>query len=74
MADWIAAPQATASSGLSEAFGLSPKTSSTSSRTAGMRVEPPTSNTSESSSGAMPASFMAVRQGGRSAFRIGAMS
>ena len=60
---WIAAPTATASSGLTSLRGSLPKNSRTTSCTFGMRVWPPTRITSSMSFVVMPASFSAVRQG-----------
>ena len=56
---WIAAPKATASSGLTDSFGVWPVSFLTSSLTAGIRVEPPTKITSSMSSFVKPASFKA---------------
>ncbi|MCG3203322.1 MAG: hypothetical protein NFCOHLIN_03274 [Gammaproteobacteria bacterium] len=60
---WIAAPTATASSGLTSLRGSLPKRLRTTSCTLGMRVWPPTRITSSISEGAIPASFMATLQG-----------
>ena len=60
---WIAAPTATASSGLTSRRGSLPKNSLTLSCTLGMRVIPPTMITSSMSPTDTPASLMAVRQG-----------
>ena len=60
---WIAAPTATASSGLTSLRGSLPKNSLTFSCTLGMRVMPPTRITSSISPTATPASLIAVRQG-----------
>ena len=60
---WIAAPKATASSGLTDWFGLWPVSASTASCTAGIRVEPPTKITSSMSALVKPASFKALRTG-----------
>ena len=60
---WIAAPTATASSGLTSLRGSLPKNSLTLSCTFGMRVMPPTRITSSMSVTVTPASLMAVRHG-----------
>ena len=62
-APWIAAPAATASSGLTSLRGALPNNCSTASCTLGIRVCPPTRITSSMSAAVMPASFIAVRQG-----------
>ena len=56
VAAWMAAPQATHSSGLMELEGRLPVSARTCSCTAGMRVEPPTSSTWSSSAALTPAS------------------
>ena len=60
---WIAAPIATASSGLTSFLGSTPKNDFTSSCTFGIRVCPPTKITSLISLVDKPASFNAVLQG-----------
>ena len=60
---WIAAPTATASSGLTSLRGSLPKNSLTASCTFGMRVWPPTRITSWTSETFRPASLIAVRHG-----------
>ncbi len=60
---WIAAPTATASSGLTSLRGSLPKNSRTLSTTFGMRVMPPTRITSWMSVSFTPASLTATRQG-----------
>jgi hypothetical protein len=60
---WIAAPIATASSGLTSLRGSLPKKSLTAFCTSGMRVWPPTRMTSSTSLIDSPASFSATRQG-----------
>eukprot|EP01085_Mycamoeba_gemmipara_P005193 Mycagemm_TRINITY_DN10174_c0_g2::TRINITY_DN10174_c0_g2_i1::g.5193::m.5193 type:complete len:159 gc:universal TRINITY_DN10174_c0_g2_i1:1290-814(-) len=60
---WIAAPTATASSGLTFLEGFLPKNFSTSSCTLGIRVEPPTRITSLISLLVYPAFFIALLQG-----------
>ena len=62
-APWIAAPTATASSGLTSLRGALPNSFSTSSWTLGIRVCPPTRITSSISAAVTPASFIAMRQG-----------
>ena len=62
-APWIAAPAATASSGLMSLRGALPKNFSTASCTMGMRVCPPTSITSSMSLTDKPASLSAISQG-----------
>mmetsp|Transcript_1470 Transcript_1470/g.3970 ORF Transcript_1470/g.3970 Transcript_1470/m.3970 type:complete len:269 (-) Transcript_1470:936-1742(-) len=60
---WMAAPIATASSGLTALLGSLPYTDRTISLTFGMRVMPPTSSTSSISPGFTPASLLAFSQG-----------
>ena len=60
---WIAAPTATASSGLTSLRGSLPKKSFTAFCTSGMRVWPPTRITSSTSLIERPASLSAMRQG-----------
>ena len=60
---WIAAPTATASSGLTSLRGSRPKNSFTLSCTLGIRVMPPTRMTSPMSASEMPESLIATRQG-----------
>ena len=60
---WIAAPTATASSGLTSLRGSLPKNCLTVSCTFGMRVWPPTRITSLMSSSLTPASLIAIRHG-----------
>ena len=60
---WIAAPTATASSGLTSLRGSLPKNSFTLSCTFGIRVWPPTRMTSPSSESFSPASLIAIRHG-----------
>ena len=60
---WIAAPKATASSGLTDSFGVWPVSALTASLTAGIRVEPPTKITSSMSAFVKPASYKALRTG-----------
>ena len=60
---WIAAPTATASSGLTSLRGSLPKNSFTFSCTLGMRVMPPTRITSSMSETFTPASLTAMRHG-----------
>ena len=60
---WIAAPTATASSGLTSLRGSLPKKSFTTFCTSGMRVWPPTRITSATSLIDRPASLSAMRQG-----------
>ncbi len=60
---WIAAPSATASSGLTSLRGSLPKNSVTACCTFGMRVWPPTRITSPMSLERRPASFSAMRHG-----------
>ncbi len=60
---WIAAPMATASSGLTSLRGSLPNSSRTLSTTFGMRVWPPTRITSSMSESLTPASLIAMRQG-----------
>ncbi len=60
---WMAAPTATASSGLTSLRGSLPKSSRTVSITFGMRVWPPTRITSSISESLTPASLMAMRHG-----------
>ena len=59
----IAAPKATASSGLTLRLGSLPNTPLTFSRTAGIRLIPPTTITSSISLAVKPASFNACLQG-----------
>ena len=60
---WMAAPMATASSGLTLRLGSLPKTCFTFSCTAGMRLIPPTMMTSSMESVDRPESVIACRQG-----------
>src|SRR5450759_3932985 len=60
---WMAAPTATASSGLTSLRGSLPKNSLTLSCTFGMRVWPPTRITSSISESLMPASLTAISHG-----------
>ena len=60
---WMAAPTATASSGLTSLRGSLPNNSFTLSCTLGMRVMPPTKMTSWMSDTLTPASLIAMRQG-----------
>ena len=62
-APWIAAPAATASSGLTSLRGAFPNNASTASCTLGILVCPPTKITSSISDILIPASFNAILQG-----------
>ena len=64
-APWMAAPAATASSGLTSLRGALPNSFSTASCTLGIRVWPPTRITSSISAAVTPASFIAMRQGSK---------